>query len=468
MKKYFFEKAWVTADRGGEWQQDVMITVDDHGIISSLISDATTVKQQKITGFALPAFANSHSHAFQRLLTGRTECRHPGEDNFWSWRELMYRFATLLTPEDLKNIAAFVYLEMLKAGYGAVAEFHYLHHQPSGQAYDTRAELSLAIIAAADKVGITLTHLPVLYQRGGFDNRPLNNNQRRFYHDSDAFLRLVDNLYDQVKNNPSGHRLGVAFHSLRAVPAAALKQVLAAIDPEMPCHIHIAEQLKEVEDCQEHTGQRPLEWLMSHIEVNHRWCLVHATHMTAAEITAVATAGAVVSLCPSTEANLGDGLFPLAPFLDAGGRVAIGSDSNSLIDPIEESRWLEYGARLHGRRRNIAAHDQEPHTGTALFSAIQRGGAQALGQKTGMITVGQRADIMVVDDRADSLCALAENNILDALIFAGNRHDIRHVMVAGTWVITDRHHPREDDIRENYQKTVRRLVQKSGNATGFI
>ncbi len=458
--KYYFEKAWLTPDQAGasdqrgEWQENVLVTVDADGTISSIQPGMSAPEQQKISGFALPAFANSHSHAFQRLLTGRTEYWKDGRDNFWSWRDMMYRVANRVTPDDMRHIAAFVYLEMVRAGYGAVAEFHYLHHQPSGLPYDMAAEMSFAIIEAAEMAGIALTHLPVLYQRGGFDDRLLAQDQQRFGLETDDFLKLVE----RVKGHPSPHQTGVAFHSLRAVPEEAIARVMAAIGPDMPVHIHIAEQVKEVEDCLSQTGQRPVDWLLSHAEVDRRWCLVHATHMTAQETRALARSGAVVSLCPSTEANLGDGFFPLAEFLAVGGRITIGSDSNSLIDPVEESRWLEYGARLKQQRRNITASDQCPDVGAALLMALGRGGAQALGQNIGAIRAGCRADIMVIDKHAPALCAVPDRHIQDALIFSGSRHDIRHVILAGKWCIRDRHHGQEDEIRANYEKTVRCLL----------
>ncbi|MBL4894748.1 MAG: formimidoylglutamate deiminase, partial [Emcibacter sp.] len=407
MIEYFFEKACLREGHGkgqpGVWQKNVRVTVDDSGYISSVESNASVQKEEKINGFALPGFPNSHSHAFQRVLAGRTEYKEKGPkaDNFWVWRDLMYQFANAVTPEDLRHIASFLYLEMLKAGYTSVAEFHYLHHQPGGVLYDNPAEMSLAILDAAEKTGIAVTHLPVLYMQGGFGHHPLVENQRRFGHDVASYMKLRDRLQHGIGQYSSPHQLGVAFHSLRAVPEAALTEVMDIFDgnpsPSGPIHIHIAEQMQEVKDCLNHTGQRPVEWLLSHHNVDSRWCLVHATHMTGAETTALAKSGAVVSICPTTEANLGDGFFPLAEFLASGGRISVGSDSNSLINPCEEIRWLEYGARLVGQQRNIAANEDDPHTGSALFTAIQNGGAQALGQKTGAIAVGYRADIIVLD-----------------------------------------------------------------------
>lgn len=443
MQQYFFEKAYLTSG----WHENVSIMVDDSGFICAVTPNSHEVGVEKTSGFAVPGFPNSHSHAFQRTLAGRTEYKASHQDNFWGWRNLMYQFAGAIDPDDLTNIASYLYLEMLKAGYSAVAEFHYLHHQVGGVAYDDPAEMSLAIVEAAQTVGIGLTHLPVLYMQGGFDSAPLEKKQLRFGHDVTSYLRLLERLKDQ--------NLGVAFHSLRAVPKEALAEIMTVIDPKMPIHIHIAEQEKEVADCVKHYGQRPVEWLLSNQTVDPRWCLVHATHMTEDETKALAKSGAAVSLCPSTEANLGDGFFPLANFLSHGGRISIGSDSNSLIDPMEEIRWLEYGARLVAQQRNIAASDADPHTGSRLFNAIQSGGAQALGQKTGAIAVGYRADIIILDGAL--LSQLPEKNILDAVIFGGNRGDISNVMVAGKWCIRDRHHALEQEIISNYHKTIAKL-----------
>ena len=444
MKKYLFEKAYLN----NGWQKNVLLTVDESGVIYSVEPETEDVGREKIGGYAIPGIPNSHSHAFQKALAGRTEYRAKHKDNFWGWRSLMYQFADAIDPQDLKHIASFLYLEMLKAGYSSVAEFHYLHHQAGGVPYDDPAEMSLAIAQAAKTAGIGLTHLPVLYMQGGFGNIPLENKQLRFKHDVTSYLRLLERLDRQ--------QVGVAFHSLRAVPKDAIAEVMDAIDAQTPVHIHIAEQVKEVEDCHKFTGQSPVDWLLSHQNVDHRWCLVHATHMTGDEMQALAKSGAVVSICPSTEANLGDGFFPLANYMRNGGRISVGSDSNSLIDPIEELRWLEYGARLTGQQRNIAASDDDPHTGSALFNAIQKGGAKALGQKTGVIGVGYRADIVVLDNVLFS--QLPEDNILDGLIFSGNRSDIKHVMVAGNWSIKDRHHKNENEILANYQKTMAKIV----------
>ncbi|MBL4767430.1 MAG: formimidoylglutamate deiminase [Rhodobacteraceae bacterium] len=455
MRKYYFERAYLTEGTLSRWHKNVLITVDDSGMIAAVEPDACAGQTEKMGGFAVPGIPNSHSHAFQKALAGRTEFKAAHQDNFWGWRQLMYQFANAITPEDMAHIAAYLYLDMLKSGYTAVAEFHYLHHQPGGQAYDDPAEMSRAILQAAEAVGLGLTLLPVLYMEGGFDHRPLEPHQMRFGHDPAAYLRLLDSLSSSLGAHQN---LGVAFHSLRAVPATALTEVMAAIDHQMPVHIHISEQTSEVEDCLSHTGQRPVEWLLDHHKVDARWCLIHATHMTETETSDLAKTGAGVSICPTTEANLGDGFFPLGDFLAAEGRISVGSDSNCLIDPWEEIRWLEYGARLVARQRNIAARPDEPHTGTALFREIQQGGAQALGQKTGSLTVGQRADIVVLDKAGSLLRQVPEDSILDAMIFSGGRADVKHVMVAGTWCISDGHHPDEEKIIANYERTLANLT----------
>ncbi len=447
MTSYLFDKAYLPTG----WHRNVRITVAQDGMITAVETDISGGGGLK--GLALPPFLNTHSHAFQKIFAGRTEHRAGGQDNFWTWRDEMYRFANIITPDDMKDITAFLYLEMVKAGYGAVVEFHYLHHQPGGARYDNPAEMSHAIIQAAEEVGIGLTHLPVLYMQGGFGGALLQERQLRFGYDVDSYLSLLD----QLKAGP--HKLGVAFHSLRAVPEAALSHVMGAIDGDMPVHIHIAEQTQEVTDCLSQTGQRSVDWLMSHCDVGPRWCLVHATHMTAVERMALAKSGAVVSICPTTEANLGDGFFPLGDFLADGGRLSIGSDSNSLISPLEEIRWLEYGARLVARQRNMAANADQPHTGAALYNATQQGGAQALGQNVGTLAVGQQADIMLLAE--DSLLDhMADETILDALIFSSPTARIKDLMIGGNWRIKGEHHDREEAITARYCNVIQRLRER--------
>src|SRR5690348_4829085 len=389
---------------------------------------------------------NLHSHAFQRAMAGLAERRGPGEDSFWTWRETMYAFASRIGPEELQAIAAQLYVEMLKAGYTHVCEFHYLHNAPDGTRYANPAAMSLALVEAAQEAGIGLTLLPVLYMAGGFDGRPLSERQRRFGMDVEAYLRLLERL--RALESPQ-LRVGIALHSLRAVPEQAIQEVLASFSPLpsgegapkgrmkvrpergvadlaepspqplsrgergfMPIHIHIAEQTAEVEECIALRGARPVRWLLDHAEVDARWCLVHATHLDESEVAGLAKSGAVAGLCPTTEANLGDGLFPLADYLDANGTLGIGSDSHISVSPVEELRWLEYGQRLVARKRNIAARAAGASVGEILWQAALLGGTQASGITP--LGKGARADLLVLDDQSPLLAARDERHVLDS------------------------------------------------------
>ena len=379
----------------------------------------------------LPAIANSHSHAFQRAMAGLTEYRSATQDSFWTWRELMYRFASQINPEQLYAIAAHLYGEMLEAGYTQVCEFHYLHHQPNGKPYDNPAEMSQAIIRAAEDAGIGLTLLPVLYQTGGFDGRELNDTQKRFAHSTEKYLELISLLKKQESHLL---KIGVALHSLRAVPEHSLQSLLPQITKmELPIHIHIAEQKAEVDECLELRGTRPVQWLLDNSDVNEHWCLVHATHMNAAEVKAVAKSNAVVSICTSTEANLGDGLFAFKDYNKHKGNWAIGSDSNSSVSVVEELRWLEYGQRLKYQQRNIASSKTQAHVGQFLFDKALVGGWQASG-------VEQRDDFIVLNKDAPGMFAANQDNLADCFIFAGNRNLISEVSAFGTLRVSDGQH----------------------------
>ncbi len=425
--------------------------------------------------YVVPGMPNLHSHAFQRAMAGLAERQGSHDDSFWSWREVMYAFAGRVGPDDLRAIATQLYVEMLKAGYTQVCEFHYLHHQPDGRPYADPAAMSLALIAAAHEAGIGLTLLPTLYMTGGFDGRPLSERQRRFGHDVDGFLRLVERL--RTLESPLMN-VGIALHSLRAVPPDAMRAVLAGIDAlppsaaqrsssSMPVHIHIAEQIGEVQDSLAIRNARPVEWLLDHAAVDRRWCLVHATHMTEDETRRAAATGAVAGLCPTTEANLGDGLFPLNAWLDAGGAIGIGSDSHISVSPVEELRWLEYGQRLITRHRNVSASAQTPSTGERLFAQALAGGAIACGVTVGQIESGDpssscanpRADFVVLDDSSALLAGREPEHVIDTWIFAGNSNLVRDVMVGGEWVVRGFRHRDEARIAANYRSVVERLVR---------
>ncbi|HEX7348653.1 MAG TPA: formimidoylglutamate deiminase [Rhodanobacteraceae bacterium] len=402
--------------------------------------------------FALPGMPNLHSHAFQRAMAGLAERRGPGADSFWTWREIMYQFASRLGPDALRAIATQLYVEMLKAGYTHVCEFHYLHGAPGGKPYADPAAMSKAIIDAAREAGIGLTLLPVLYMTGGFDGRPLSARQQRFGLSVDAYVRLLDSL---VGLESPRVRVGVALHSLRAVPEAALREVLAApLLQGRVVHIHIAEQIGEVQDCLALRGARPVQWLFDHAAVDARWCLVHATHMDDGELHALAKSGAVAGLCPTTEANLGDGLFPLAAYLGVGGKLGVGSDSHISVSPVEELRWLEYGQRLAARHRNIAAQSPGASVGETLWRAALAGGRQA----AGLSSTAADGDCIVLDDASPLLAARDAASVLDSFLFAGNTQLVRDVLVGGEWVVRDHRHRDQAGIAVRYRAALKSLA----------
>jgi formimidoylglutamate deiminase len=374
----------------------------------------------------------------------------------------MLELAAGQTPTLVRTEYVTTYREMRAAGYTAVGEFHYLHHDAEGRAYADFAEMSERIMTAAQSTGIGLTHLPVLYGYGGFGGQPAGSGQRRFLHDVNAFLRLVNRLLQRHGNNPQV-RIGIAPHSLRAVTAEMLKEAVTGfdgLDGAAPIHIHIAEQVKEVEDCRAWSNQRPVEWLLNHQPLGPRWCLVHATHMTEGETGRLARTGAIVGLCPTTEGNLGDGFFQAPEFLRNGGSFGIGSDSHISVSPLEELRWLEYGQRLLYRRRNMlaAGGNQSPSVGAALYRAALAGGAQALGRPIGRLAPGYRADLVVVDVEKPTLIGKAGDVLLDAIVFAGNENPVRDVMVGGRWVVAEGHHVAEHLILSRYCAALEQLM----------
>jgi formimidoylglutamate deiminase len=399
----------------------------------------------------LPGIANLHSHAFQRAMAGLAERMTHPSDSFWTWRETMYRMAARFDPDTLHAVAAQLYVEMLEAGYTTVCEFHYLHHTPDGWPYADPAAMSRALIAAARETGIRMTLLPVLYMTGGFDGRALNERQRRFGHTVDSYLRLCETLRAEQDERL---RLGCALHSLRAVPEEAMSATLAALPGDTRIHIHIAEQIGEVQDSLAIRGERPVRWLLDHADVDARWTLVHATHLDADEIDGIADSGATVAICPTTEANLGDGLFPLRDYLDAGGAWGIGSDSHISVSPVEELRWLEYGQRLITRHRNIAASAERPSVGDVLIEAVRSSAARS----TGFADDALARDLIVLDGDAPALMAARADDVLDRWIFAGNRNAVKSVTVAGREVVTAGWHRERDAIAARFAATMRDLL----------
>jgi formimidoylglutamate deiminase len=439
----------------GGWAADVRIAIDADGTIASITPDSPRADATLLNGPVIAGMPNVHSHAFQRAFAGCAERGITGDDSFWTWRQAMYGLAARLGPEDLEAIAAYVYVEMLEAGYTAVGEFHYLHHDRDGRPYARRSEMGQRLLAAADEAGIGITLLPAFYRWSGFGKAPPLPEQARFINGVDAFIGLVDELAPWCRT--PDRRLGIAPHSLRAVAPDDLRMVLLALaerDPEAPVHLHIAEQTAEVEAAVEALGMRPVAWLADHVELSRRWCLVHATHVTAGEIDLAAPTGAIAGLCPTTEGNLGDGIFPLAAWRAAGGAIAIGSDSGVSLDVGEELRWLEYGQRLRSRRRTIAPSPE------ALYVEAARFGGQALGRPVGTLAAGARADFVVLDAGDPVLCGKIDT-LLDRYVIAGGRRGLRDVYAGGIRVVEGGSHRRRDPIARRYRTTLAKLGQPS-------
>ncbi|MDP2520640.1 formimidoylglutamate deiminase [Shimia thalassica] len=437
------------------WAANVRLTLVG-GRVSTVETDQFAQPSDTVVDTLLPSIGNLHSHSFQRAMAGMTEYRMAGKDSFWTWRDLMYRFTANLTPEHIEAIAAFVFLEMLEAGYASVGEFHYLHHQPGGAPYDNLGELSARVAAAAATTGIGLTHLPVMYTYGGAGQVPLQAGQARFGNSVDRFVDLVARANEAVANLPADCRVGIAPHSLRATSPEDLKAVLTA-HPSGPVHIHISEQPKEVQDIEAWLGARPVEWLLDNIDVTPGWCLIHATHMTNDETVDMAKSGAVAGLCPVTEANLGDGPFNGPTYLAAGGAFGIGSDSNVLISLTEELRTLEYSQRLRDVARNVMVVD-EGSVGDTLYTGAAKGGAQALGRGAGKISVGELADLVAIDSTAPSLCALRTDQLLDGLAFAAKDNVVTDVWSAGRYAVQSGRHINREAIVVAYHSAMQSLM----------
>ena len=442
-----------TALLGSEWVSDVRVVVAQ-GRIETVGSGVTAQPDDVSVDVLLPALGNLHSHAFQRAMTGMTEVRAAGRESFWTWRTLMYRFLDKLTPEHIEAIAALVYMEMQEAGYAAVGEFHYVHHQPGGLQYERVSELSQRIFAAADLTGIGLTHLPVLYSYGGVEQQALAGGQLRFGNAVDQFLNLVDECRKTRLHNDTV--VGIAPHSLRATSPADLRAALDA-SPAGPVHIHISEQVKEVTDVRTALGQRPVEWLMTNVDVDEHWCLIHATHMTDDETRALAQSGAVAGLCPITESNLGDGIFNGAVYTDAGGRYGVGSDSNVRISLPEELRTLEYSQRLRDQSRTVMVKD-EGSVGQSLYTCAAQGGAQALGRHAGEIAAGKLADLVAIDRSHPTLCALSDQQLLDGLCFAAPDGLVTDLWSAGRHMVQQGRHVERDRIVPAYRSAIADLL----------
>lgn len=444
------EQAWL-ADG---WHENVRISVD-RGRISAIESGVHPAPADERHAILLPGLPNLHSHAFQRGMAGLAERAGDGDDSFWTWREAMYHFVDRLDPDGMRAIAALAYAEMLESGFTRVGEFHYLHHGVDGQPYNEVAIMAQAIAAAADETGIGLTLLPVFYAHSGFGGGAPTHGQRRFINDIARFQSLLESARDAVAGLDDA-LVGVAPHSLRAATADELA-VVAAMAKGAPVHIHIAEQMPEVEACVAWSGARPVEWLYDRTEVGPDWCLVHATHITEAERRAIVRSGAVVGLCPITEANLGDGLFPARAFVEEGGHFGVGSDSNVEIDAAAELRLLEYGQRLDQRGRNLLADGAGRSTGANLFRGALAGGGQALGRSSCGLAVGEPADLVSLKGADPYFVGRSSDTILDSWIFGGGARLVDCVWRSGTKQVADGRHIRRAAIDARYRDAMRKL-----------
>ena len=439
------------------WATDKTLTITDGEI--KAIESGYIEGAEKVAGTIIPGMINCHSHAFQRAFAGFSEQGSEGQDSFWTWRKIMYKFLAQLTTENAEVIASQLYIEMLKMGYTRVAEFHYLHHDINGDNHDSLSAMAKALFNAAKTSGIGLTMLPVLYQFSGFGSQAPNDGQKRFINSTKQFNELVSDCF-KLSEQYDNSNVGIAPHSLRAVDKTSLQQAVSHVrnlDAKAPIHIHIAEQQKEVDDCLAHFGKRPVQWLLDNMELDANWCLIHATHIDKNERQGIINRQAIAGICPTTEANLGDGIFPTTEFLAQNGTFAIGSDSHISVNPIEELRWLEYAQRLIKQQRAILASNQELSVGANLWKKAALGGAQSTNSNTGELAVGKQADLVVLDDNQTRLFAHSKQHLLDSVIFASQKNPVKDVMVNGHWVILAGQHNSEVIVENAFANILNQL-----------
>ncbi len=447
--------------QGEHWRSDAVLSITQDGVIAAIGQGSPQSADIVLQGLVVPGMPNAHSHSFQRLIAGLTGPHGHQRDSFWSWREAMYRTANRISPEQFGAVAQWVFVEMLKAGFTSCAEFHYLHHQPGGEAYANPAEMSMRVIEAASVSGIGLTLLPVLYCSAGFGQDRVSEEQKRFASKPEQYLRLLELCRDVIENR-SLVELGMAPHSLRAVPAAILHEVLRSWpDRRCPVHIHVAEQVKEVEDALAWNGRRPVEQLFDIAPVDRRWCLIHATHLSDDEVARIARSGATVGLCPMTEANLGDGIFRATDYLAEGGSFGIGSDSNITTFAAQELQQLEYSQRLRDRQRNVLASDAFPNVAANLWTRAMQGGARAAGRpEQGLAPGGMASFVELVSPEPEALAAVAPEAALDFHVFAGRGFHVGDVVVRGRRTVQAGHHPLEDRIHADYAAAMARISER--------
>jgi formimidoylglutamate deiminase len=439
------------------WHSDITLTIKN-GVISA-IDTGYVEGAERVSGSVIPGMVNCHSHAFQRAFAGFSEQGSEGQDSFWTWRSIMYKFLSQLTTDNAEVIARQLYIEMLKMGYTRVAEFHYLHHQIDGKAHAPLAAMAEAIFKASKSAGIGLTMLPVLYRFSGFGALVPNDGQKRFINTVEQFNQLVSDCF-LLSERFENTNVGIAPHSLRAVDKTSLQQAVdhvRGLDPYAPIHIHIAEQQKEVDDCLAHFNKRPVQWLLDNMTLDAQWCLIHATHINEQERKGIIASQAIAGICPTTEANLGDGIFPTTEFLLENGTFAIGSDSHISVNPIEELRWLEYAQRLIKQQRAILVSNEQASVGANLWQKAALGGAQSTHSNTGELALGKQADLLVLSADKTKLFAHNNQHLLDSMIFASQQNPISDVMVNGQWVVKEGVHALEQNTAAAFAKILQTL-----------
>jgi len=453
MAKAYRFKALLTENG---WVENAVVQLNREGMVQSVSSDEK-VDAEYVDGFALPGFQNAHSHAFQYAMAGLAEL-HTGTgvpDDFWSWRNAMYSLALQLSPDQMEAVATMLYAEMLRHGYTAVAEFHYVHHDPEGKPYGNLAELGERLVAAAQKTGIQLTLVPMFYQMGGFGMEP-EAKQRRFISPTlDDYLNLLESSSKAVSKYSQAN-LGMGVHSLRAVKGEDIVLLSEKFRNDRPFHIHVAEQKKEITDSLAFYGHRPVEWLLQNVNVTDNYHLVHATHLSDAEVAGIAKAGAHVVLCPSTEGNLGDGLFRFHDFKALGGKWSIGTDSHVGLNPLEELRVLDYGQRLITHKRNTFFEEGKGDSG---FNAIQKAfqsGKKAMGKEgQTFFKEGNSFDAVIYDAKAPLLAASGVQNLCNTIVYSCDVSHQLGTMVKGEWVIKEGLHSQQDTIQKDFVKALK-------------
>lgn len=458
MKYYFFKN--ILFNNG--WKKDVIIGVNADGEIVEIDESRENLGGKKlitITGHALPGFQNAHSHSFQYAMAGLAEIHELSDtpDDFWSWREAMYSLALKLNPDEFETIATMLYAEMLRHGYTHVAEFHYLHHNHNGKNYDSLSEMGERLISAAKTAGINITLVPIFYQMGGFGS-PANEGQKRFIsNDIENYLKLWE-ASRTACSNYSGANIGLGFHSMRGVKPEVIVELSKSGPKNVPYHIHIAEQLKEIEDCQNYLGQRPVEWFLNNVDLNDQWHMVHATHLTESETIGLAKSGANVVLCPSTEGNLGDGIFPLRQFQENNGNWSIGTDSHIGLNPLEELRLLDYGQRLISHKRNTYTSPTEGNSGDYAIDMALKAGRKAMGNfESDYISIGQNLNISVLEKNSPFASTTKNENLTTSLLYTNDSGNQNMTIVNGQIVVENGKHKSYDQILERFQQTIKKI-----------